>query len=62
MFVTPAFIKSYASDLNSIITSSDYSKFISYLRSLLTDDIVLEGVYDEGDNLVKGNILSKGIE
>ena len=58
MFVTPAFIKSYASDLDSIITSSDYSKFISYLRSLLTDDIVLEGVYEE-DELVKGNTLIK---
>lgn len=61
MFVTPAFIKSYASDLDSIITSSDYSKFISYLRSLLTDDIVLEGVYEE-DELVKGNTLTKDIK
>lgn len=61
MFVTPAFIKSYASDLDSIITSSDYSKFIAYLRSLLTDDIVLEGVY-EGDKLVEGNTLTKDTE
>ena len=61
MFVTSAFIKSYASDLDSIITSSDYSKFISYLRFLLTDDIVLEGVYEE-DELVKGNILTKDIK
>lgn len=61
MFVTPAFIKSYASDLDSIITSSAYSKFISYLRSLLTDDIVQEGVYEE-DELVKGNTLTKDIK
>lgn len=61
MFVTPAFIKSYASDLDSIITSSDYSKFISYLRSLLTDDIVQEGVYEE-DELVKENTLTKDIK
>lgn len=45
-------VKSYASDLDSVITSSDYSKFISYLRSLLTDEIVFEGIYKE-DELIE---------
>lgn len=58
MFVTPAFIKSYASDLDSIITSSDYCTFISYLKSLLTNDVTISGVYNEDDTKVTSNELS----
>lgn len=57
MFVTPTFIKSYASDLDSIFTSSDYGTFISYLKSLLTNDVIISGVYNN-DTEITGNELS----
>lgn len=59
MFVTPSFIKEYAADLDSIITSSEYGNFVSYLQSLLNDSLWIDGIYEE-DRKVSGNALTNG--
>lgn len=59
MFVTPSFIKEYAADLDSIITSSEYGNFVSYLQSLLNDSLWIDGIYEE-DRKVSGNALTDG--
>lgn len=63
MFVTPAFINKYSGDLNSIIDSQEYSKFVTYLKSLLTNDIIFNGIYTSADSKkVEDGKLTTGTE
>lgn len=56
MFVTPAFIKNYASDLDTIITDKDYSTFVAYLKSLLTGTPDIIAVVDTENKKVSGEL------
>lgn len=44
MFVTPAFIRKYSDDFNSITESDGYGKYVAYLQSLLTSSIVVSSL------------------
>ena len=60
MFVTPTFIKKYAKDLNSVISSKTYGEFVSYLQSLITTDIVFDGIYDnEGKSVAESELMEE---
>ena len=57
MFVTPSFINKYSGDLDSLIDSQEYSKFVTYLKSFLTDDIIFDSVtLDDGTKIEDGNL------
>ena len=63
MFVTPSFINKYASDLDRIIDSKEYNRFVVYLKSLLTNDIIFDGIYISADGKkVEDNKLTVGTE
>lgn len=61
MFVTPSFIKEYASDLDSIISSSEYNTFISYLQSMLSNTVWVDGIYLDNQK-IKDSTLKLGQE
>lgn len=60
MFVTPTFIKKYAKDLSSVITSKAYGEFVSYLQALITPGVIIDGIYDN-DTKVTGSELKAGV-
>lgn len=63
MFVTPSFINKYASDLDSIIDSKEYNRFVVYLKSLLTTDIIFDGLFiSNNDEKVEDGKLTVGTE
>lgn len=63
MFVIPSFINKYASDLDSIIDSKEYNRFVVYLKSLLTNDIIFDGIYTSADDKkLEDNKLTVGTE
>lgn len=51
-FVTPAYIRRYAGDLDSLIGNSEYGEFISFLKSLLAGKAYLHEVTDDKDQRV----------
>ncbi|MFA0960257.1 hypothetical protein AB9P05_00465 [Roseivirga sp. BDSF3-8] len=44
LFVTPKFIKEYASDLMSVETSAEYSQFIDYLKGIISGKSIITAV------------------
>ena len=64
MFVTPSFIKRYSGDLDSIMTTSDYSSFVSYLRSLITRNLYVDGLFvnDGAKTRVTNGVLTVDTE
>lgn len=50
LFVTPTFIKEYASDLNSITSDLEYLEFIDYLQALVQGSPIITGVEDMVNN------------
>lgn len=61
MFVTPTFIKKYAKDLNSVISSKTYGEFVSYLQSLITTDIVFDGIYENNVKVTDSKLKAGSI-
>jgi len=49
LFVTPTFIRDYASDLDSIRTDPNYVGFINWLQGLLSRTPTVNGVFDTAD-------------
>jgi hypothetical protein len=47
MFVTPTFIKKYASDLDSVETDPQYNQLVHYLQDLLTETATINDLIDK---------------
>lgn len=62
MFVTPSFINKYSSDLDSLIDTLEYSKFVTYLKSFLTDDIIFDSVTSSDGTKIEDGNLTVGTE
>jgi hypothetical protein len=58
-FVTPALIKKYAKDLDTLIGNAEYGEFISYLESVLKGGCFVEGIYD-GSNKITNSTVTVG--
>jgi hypothetical protein len=52
LFVTPKFIKKYAADLDTVIGSTDYNLFVSYLMNILQNKPDIIQIVDGSNNLV----------
>ncbi|MEM6769298.1 MAG: hypothetical protein AAF597_01835 [Bacteroidota bacterium] len=50
MFVTPDFIKEYATDLMSVENDAEYNRFVGFLQGLITSQPVITGVDTTGAN------------
>ncbi|MFC3034419.1 hypothetical protein ACFOEE_18080 [Pseudoalteromonas fenneropenaei] len=63
MFVTPTFIKNYASDLDSVNSDPDYLQLVNWLSGLLTQTPVIYDVIDTSNNQVvdSGSALATSV-
>lgn len=50
LFVSPAFIKQYSGDLDSVIDNTDYNEFVDYLQDLLTGQAFVMEMVDQQNN------------
>lgn len=60
LFITPTFIREYASDLDTAESSPDYVRLVHWLQELIEQTPAIEAVLDEAGSVV-GNKLSVGI-